>query len=156
MAIEAEKEVEDTPLPTKTFSSIATALAESTENWLTKARKKKVCVTVHGEKESSGILEGVPRRVRDFWDISVSRLVETTTVDQVKRHLQESGIEVKEVYVFPSKIKGTKSAKVRVVLQHKERVKDAQLWPKHSRVQDWLYKPKGERQAKLGSENGRK
>ena len=80
--------------------------------------------------------------VRNFWDISVSRLVETTTEDQVKRHLQSNGIEVREVYVFASKIKGTKSAKVRVDLEHKERVKDAELWPPHCRVQDWLYKAK--------------
>ena len=57
--------------------------------------------------------------VKDFWQIFVSRLGESTTADQVKRHLHESGIEVKDVFILNSKRKGTKSAKIRVALEIK-------------------------------------
>ena len=107
-------------------------------------RKRKNCVTVIG-KEKSNSLEGVVPFVRDFWDLSVSRLSPSSTADQLAFYLQESHIDVKEVYIFDSKIKGTKSAKVRISIEHKENAKDEAIWPEHIRVQDWMYKPKTER-----------
>ena len=61
-------------------------------------------------------LEGVPPKKRDFWEVSVSRLAGGTTSDKLKFYLQGKRIEVREVLVFPSKIKGTVAAKVRVEL----------------------------------------
>ena len=77
---------------------------------------------------------------RNYWDLSVSRLADSTTEDQVKRHLQSHGIEVKEVFVFASKIRGTKAAKVCVSIEHRDKAKDGELWPLYCRVQDWIYK----------------
>ena len=105
------------------------------------ARGRKKILPVIGTGASSA-LEGVAPAKRDFWEISVSRLKEDTTGDKVKSFLQTHGIEVKDVFVFSSKIKGTVAAKVRVALEHKQRVKESSLWPPHVRVQDWIYRPK--------------
>ena len=83
-------------------------------------------------------LEGVAPYIRDFWDISVSRLKESTAADKVKTHLQKYGIEVREVFILASKIKGTKAAKVRVALEQKDRVKLPEIWPQHCKVADWI------------------
>ena len=72
----------------------------------------------------------------------MSRLSLNSTPDKIKHHLQAQGIEVKDVYVFDSKIKGTKSARVRVCLEHREKAKHGNTWPEFTRVQDWIYKPK--------------
>ena len=87
-------------------------------------------------------LEGVAKPVRDFWELSLSRCKEGTSSDRIKAHLQSKNIEVKDVFVFPSKIKGTISAKVRVALEHKERALDASNWPPHLRISSWTYKSK--------------
>ena len=83
-------------------------------------------------------LEGVAPFIRDYWDISVSRLKESTTADKVKTHLHKFGIEVKDVFILTSKIRGTKAAKVRVALEQKDRVKSADIWPQHCKVADWI------------------
>ena len=113
----------------------------SPSSWLTQARKKRKATTVIGNKEG-GSLEGVPPRVKDSWDVFVSNLTETTSDFQLKTFLQEHGIEVKEVWLLNSKKKGTKSAKVRVAAEHKNKVKDAGVWPKYIWVQDWQRKPR--------------
>ena len=79
---------------------------------------------------------------RDFWQFSVSRLKETTTDDAVRRHLQSAGIEVREVWMLASKFKGTKTAKIRVAKEHKDRAKSASIWPVHCQIRDWEFGPK--------------
>ena len=89
-------------------------------------------------KQNEDELEGVAPFVRDFWDISVSRLNENTTADRVKTYLHKYGIEVRDVFILSSKIQGTKAAKVRVAIEHKDRVKNRDIWPEHIRVADWV------------------
>jgi hypothetical protein len=124
------------------FADQARQLDEKQKPWtLVQARKNKNIVPVVGKGEIS-ILEGVAPPVKDFWEISVSRLSEATTEDKVKTFLQKHGIEVREVYVFPSRIKGTVSSKIRVALDYKQKVKDENIWPPHCRVQVWINRPK--------------
>jgi hypothetical protein len=66
----------------------------------------------------------------------------------VRTHLQSQDIYVKEVYIFPSKIQGTKLSKVGVALEQKEQIKDENLQPHHCKIQDWIYKPKTARKTK--------
>ena len=87
-------------------------------------------------------LEGVTPAKRDFWEVSVSRIKEGTSSEKIKFYLQSKNIEVKEVFVFASKIKGTVLAKVKVAIKHKERVLSAETWPKDIRVASWIYKSK--------------
>ena len=96
---------------------------------------------VIGSGEPS-VLEGVAKPKRDHWDIAVLRLKLGTSDLQIKSHLQAKGIEVKEVYIIPSKIKGTVSAKVRVALEHKNRALDAAIWPTHTSISSWITKSK--------------
>jgi hypothetical protein len=139
------------------FAAKARELQTKPKKWtLVQARKNKNIIPIVG-KDRSSTLEGVPRPTKDYWEISVLRLKDTTTEDQVRTHLQGQGIDVKEVYVFPSKIRGTKSSKVRVALEQKDRVKDENLWPQHCKIQDWINKPKSARKPATpttGSENG--
>ena len=125
----------------KTFASSAKNLASSGHrSSLVEARGQKKIVPVTGRKVKSDDddLEGVAPFVRDYWDISVSRLSEAVTADKVKTHLHKHGIEVKDVFILSSKIKGTKAAKVRVVREHKNRVKVPDIWPEHCKVADWI------------------
>ena len=126
------------------FANKAKSLQSNRNSWIDIARKRKKITSVTGTGEAS-VLEGVERPKRDFWEIAVSRLKEGTTEDKVKTHLQGKGIEVREVFVFPSKIKGTVAAKVRVELAHKDRALDAGSWPPHLRISSWAYKPKAAR-----------
>ena len=118
-------------------------------------RNKRKIVPLTGTGAPS-TLEGVaPPKKRDYWDISVSRLVEGTTSDKVKTYLQGKGIEVREAFVFPSKIKGTVAGRVRVDLNHKTKVLDASIWPQHIRVQSWIQKKKGDKKEAIpGAQNG--
>jgi hypothetical protein len=80
--------------------------------------------------------------VKDYWDVSVTRLALETTADQIKLALGSHTIDVKDVLVFPSKIKGCMSARVRVALQDADKAKSEANWPQFVRVHDWVYKPK--------------
>ena len=89
-------------------------------------------------------LEGVAPIAKTYTEISVSRLKDSVTSDKVKVHLHKHGIEVRDVFILSSKINGTKSAKVRVAIEHKERAKSPDIWPEHCRVADWVnFKKKG-------------
>ena len=104
-----------------------------------------------GTGESS-VLEGVPKQKNDWWDVAVLRLKEgSTSPDKVKSYLQSKNIEVKEVFVFPSKIKGTVSAKVRVALEHKDRALDPAIWPQHLRISSWIKQSKSTRKNDAGN-----
>ena len=106
-------------------------------------------------KKNDDLLEGVPPIVRDFWDISVSRLKETTTAEKIKTHLHQHGIEVRDVFILNSKIKGTKAAKVRVAREHADRAKSPLIWPEHIKVADWVQcKRKSNPKVTNGGENG--
>ena len=111
---------------------------------MVKRRKKKI-VPVTGSAESL-TLEGVPKPKRDYWEVCASRLKEEgTTSEKAKSHLQGKGIEVKEVFIIPSKFKGTVSAKMRVALEHKEWALDATTWPPHVPISSWINKSKSAR-----------
>ena len=111
-------------------------------------------VTGSGVKGQDDDLEGVAPFVRDFWDISVSRLRETVTADKVKTHLHKHGIEVKDVFILSSKIKGTKAAKVRVALEQRDRVKSPEIWPQHCKVADWVNFRRRPNSVRVTSDNG--
>ena len=138
-----------TPAATASATAIPpVATTPLTPKWnLVVARNKKKIVPVTGQvvKSSDDDLEGVPPVIRDYWDLSVSRLKETATADKVKTHLHKYGIEVKDVFILSSKIRGTKSAKVRVAREHRERAKSPDIWPQHCRVADWVHFKKSER-----------
>ena len=100
-----------------------------------KTRKNNKSPPVVGTKEGVG-LTGVAPRVKHFWDLFVSNLAENTTDFQLKSYLQDHHIEVKDVFLLKSKKRGTKSAKVRIAIEHKNKAKNGDIWPKYIRVQD--------------------
>ena len=96
--------------------------------------------TIVGNKVG-GDLEGVAPRVKDSWDLFISNLSEKVTDFQLKTYLQGHAMEVKDVWLLNSKKKGTKSAKVRIAIEHRNKAKEPEIWPRYTRVQDWVRKP---------------
>ena len=131
-----------TPNTNPSFASTVESLSQNENRWtLAQARKNKKVIPVIGQSDSQD-LKGVAPFKKDHWDISISRLQEDSTSDKVKTFLQSKGIEVRDAFVFSSKIKGTKSARVRIAIEHKEKCKNAEIWPMHCRVSDWVFKKK--------------
>ena len=125
----------------KSYSSTASDLGSSRADWtLAKARNKRriVPVIVRAERIGDDDLEGVAPIVKNYAELSISRLKDSVTSDKVKTHLHKHGIEVRDVFILSSKINGTKSAKVRVAVEQKERAKSPDIWPQHCRVADWV------------------
>ena len=146
-AAAAAKALKEGVSASSTSNSSSTSYSSKAQNlnfsssWLDNARKTKNSIAIVGEKEK-GVIEGVAPRVRDYWDFFVSRLSENATDVQIKRHLQEHGIEVRDVFMLKSKQIFTKSAKVRVDRAHKDRVSQKHIWPKFIKVQDWVQQSK--------------
>jgi hypothetical protein len=127
------------------FSKTVENLTGDNRPWsLARALKKKKVTLITGRNESSA-LKGVKPEEKNYWDLSVTRLAPETTSDQVKEALEAQGIKVHDVSVFDSRIRGCKSAKVRVALEEKDKVKDEANWPTYVRIHDWVYKPRGDR-----------
>jgi hypothetical protein len=120
---------------------VSTVAASSKEWTLQGALRKKKIVSITGKSENSE-LKGVQPIPKDYWDLSVTRLAEDTTPDKVKTFLQGKGIDVKETWVFNSRIAGCKTAKVRISIEHKERAKNAEIWPAFAKIHDWIITPK--------------
>ena len=140
----------------RSYSSTASDLVSSRANWtLAKARNKRKIVPVIGRAERIGDddLEGVAP-VKNYAELSISRLKDSVTSDKVKSHLHKHGIEVRDVFILSSKINGTKSAKVRVAVEQKERAKSPDIWPQHCRVADWVnFKKKAKPVNGIGHDN---
>lgn len=113
------------------------------------ALQKKKATSVTG-KNKGLLLKAVKpeKEVKDYWDLSVTRLAPIMTSDQIKAALQSQKIKVKDVSVFPSKIKDCVTAKVRVSLTDSDKVKDESVWPEFVKIHDWVYKPREKKQAR--------
>ena len=48
--------------------------------------------------------------------------------------------------MLKSKIYGTNSAKIKVVIQDKDKIMDTSFWPENVRVRSWVFKPSWARQ----------
>ena len=107
-------------------------------SWKTKGQIKNRPKSVKGTNQSGG-LKGIAPLPRDYHQFSVTRLDDKTSSDDVTRHLQKEGIQVNDVWMLQSKIKGSKTAKIRVAREHRDRAKCPSLWPLNCRVMDWDY-----------------
>ena len=103
-----------------------------------KKRNKKPSVS--GTNTETGELKGVPPR--DYWQFSVTRLDEKTTDDAVRRALHRAGVEVRDVWMLKSKFRGTKTAKIRVAREHRDKAKNRELWPLYCQIRDWEFGPR--------------
>lgn len=133
-----------TPKPVEDKSSFASQAGALLDNrpWnLARALKNKKVTSVTGKNMSTS-LKVVKPEVKDFWDLSVMRLSPETTGDLLKTTLQSHHIEVKDVSVFDSRIKGCKLANVRISIEHRDKAKHEEIWPEFVRVHDWVYKPR--------------
>ena len=119
-------------------------MAEDGNDWKVAGRgKKKRNPAIGGTNTESSELKGVPPR--NFWQFSVTRLDEKTTDDAVRRVLHLAGVEVREIWMLNSKIKGTRTAKIRVAREHREKAKNQSIWPLHCQIRDWEFgRRKGE------------
>ena len=127
--------------PPRRFADKVVSLKDNRDEWTTVGVRKQKKQAVSGTSNQGG-LKGVPNASRDYWQFSVSRLEDKTTADAVKRHLHTAGIEVRDIWMLASKVKGAKTAKIRVAKEHKEKAKDPSLWPIHCQIRDWQFTPK--------------
>ena len=74
---------------------------------------------------------GVERRIRDTWDLYVGNITESVSDTQIVDYLKTNGVEARNCYVLNSKIRGTKSARVHIPLQEKDKALDPSFWPEH-------------------------
>ena len=69
-------------------------------------------------------------------------LEKNTTENDVRRHLQKEGVEVREIWMLESKFKGTSTAKIRVAKEHRFKATNPSIWPIHCRIRDWDFQAK--------------
>ena len=81
-------------------------------------QQRNIKAVVGSNKEVSSLV-GVERRRRDTWDIYVGNLKEDVTELRIVEYLKDKGVEGKMCFLLPSRIQGTRSARVRVPLEFK-------------------------------------
>ena len=127
------------------FADTVKKLASNKNDWILVERKRRNIVPAVGTGAATG-LEGVPSVKRDHWDIALQRLNASTTTElNVKSHLEERNIEVKEVHLFPSKRKGSVTARVRVALKDKQSALNPSNFGPFIQVSSWTIKSKSAR-----------
>ena len=113
-------------------------------------RPKKPAVV---ETDNEGGLRGVAPRSHSFHQFSITYLNENTTCDEIRRHLHTKGVEVRQIWLLNSNVKGTKTAKIRVEKEQEMRAKNPAIWPLHSRIRDWDFsRTKKENRGESGTE----
>ena len=100
-------------------------------------KKRKLKAVVGSNKEQS-CLSGVEMKRRDTWDIYVGNLKDDVTDTQIMEYLGAKEVVGKACYLLSSKIYGTKSARVRVDIESKDRVLESNFWPEHVRVRSCM------------------
>ena len=137
--------------PPPSFSDRAEEPEKNGDQWHTKSRSRNKKSTSIGRKRESG-LKAVPPESKSYGLFAIYRLEASTSADAVRHHLHQQGIEVGDVWMLGSSIKGTKTAKVRVAKAHEQRAKDPSIWPLHCRIRDWDNdKTRGQRSKKENS-----
>ena len=138
-------------VPPPSFADLTKDSKDNGGEWKTKGRKKDKRKTAATGTNSIACLKGVPPMSQQFAQFAVYRLQEQTTPDDVRKHLHKEGIEVKDVWMLGSIIKGTKTAKVRVAREHEKRAKNPSIWPIHCQIRDWNSDPKARKTKSLVS-----
>ena len=72
----------------------------------------------------------------------LGNLTESVSESQITEYLKGNGVEVKKCFIMKSNISGTKSARLSIPIEEKEKVLNASFWPKFVRVRSWVFKPK--------------
>ena len=138
---QAAAAAEETSLSTlpapRRFADKVLKLGANEDEWKIAGRKKKTKKPAVVGTDHEGGLKGVAPSSLHFAQFSVTYLDESTTIDEIRRHLHTKGIEVKQIWLLNSKVKGAKTAKVRVEKEQEMRAKNPAIWPLHSRVRDW-------------------
>ena len=136
--------------PPRRFADRVERLRDNGNEWrIAGGNKRPKKPSVIGT-DSAGGLKGVPSRTLSFWQYSVTYLDGKTTNDDVRKNLHKHGIEVREIWMLNSQVKGTRTAKIRVAREHKDRAKNPSIWPLHSRIQDWDF---GRKKRENGSQS---
>ena len=122
--------------PPLSFSDKVEKLGKNGGQWKTKTSRRGNKSSSIGTNQDAG-LKAVPPVSKLFSQFAIYRLEENTSADAVRRHLHKEGIEVVDIWMLGSTIKGTKTAKFRVAKAHEGRAKNPSIWPLHCRIRDW-------------------
>ena len=108
-------------------------------------RKRKIKtlrgVKDQGESEHHGIWVANVRS-RDSWDIYLGGLAEDTSKEEIGAFLSENHVEMVDCWLLKSRMYNSVSARVRIPLSMRDKVLDAEFWPKGLKVRSWVLKPR--------------
>ena len=70
--------------------------------------------------------------------------MEDVTKLRIVEYLKDKGVQEKvcSLFLLPSRIRGIRSARVRVPLEFKNIVLESNSWPEDIRVRSWVFRPK--------------
>ena len=103
--------------------------------------KRRKITSVVGSKKDDSPIAGVETKKRDTWDFYVGNLIESVGESEIEGYLKDNGVDRKLCYILSSRIKGTRSARVRIMMKDKDTVLTPSFWPEHVRVRSWVIKP---------------
>ena len=113
------------------------------DKWtLVESLKRRKVTSVVGSRKDGGSLIGVERKVKDTWDLYVGNIAENVGEEVIADYLRKNGVEPRACYMFSSKVRGTKSARIRVSMEDKERTLMPEFWPEFVRVRSWIIRPR--------------
>ena len=115
----------------------------SKEEWslVDNLRRRKLKPIVGVKKDSESCLKGVESRRKSTWDIYVGNLEESVSESQIVDFLKDQSVVVEKCLLLPSKIRGTKCARITVPLEHRDTVLVPEFWPEFVRVRSWVIRP---------------
>ena len=105
-------------------------------------RRRKIKSVVGNKKDEEISLKGVGIRKRYTWDLYVGNLEETVSEVQIIEYLKKQNVQVRKCVVLQAKERGTKSARITIPLEDKERALMPEFWPEFIRVRSWVIRPR--------------
>lgn len=102
--------------------------------------KLKKFSKIQGSKPDTSQLKGVQRV--SYMDFYVGQVQETTTNETFQAYLSEIGVEVKFCHQLKSKVTNTTAFRFRCESSLRSKVMDAENWPSHVRVRQWVNIPR--------------
>lgn len=94
---------------------------------------------------------------KDTWDLYIGNMEANVSEHQIVEYLKGQEITVRKCVLVSSKLEGTKSARVTVSMQDKDKALRPEVWPEFVRVRSWVIKPRWASEAvgrNMGQDDG--
>ena len=105
-------------------------------------RRRRIKPVIGNKNSIEERLKGVETKRKDTWDLYVGNVDVDVTKSQIVDYLKKQEISDRKCILLTSKVQGTKSARVTISLEDKDRALRPELWPEFVRVRSWVIKPR--------------